>query len=132
MDTIAELPGGQLVCRAHYLVICHKCGVDFTFIEEEEDVWSNSDDDSRDHEQDFPSRPEVSTIEPQHTSSSARQLEQSYEVLASSSLLGNLDESYRDNVKIQFCKIPRELNTFADAAAKIGAQKSEAADTLLV
>ncbi|TWU74170.1 hypothetical protein ED733_000661 [Metarhizium rileyi] len=79
MDTITELPGGQLVCRAHYLVICHKCGVDFTFIEEEEeeeeeeeDVWSNSDDDSRDHEQDFPSGPEVSTIEPQHTFSSAR------------------------------------------------------------
>jgi hypothetical protein len=38
-----ELSGGQLVCAAHYLTVCGKCCVDYSFMDE--DLAGDDEDD---------------------------------------------------------------------------------------
>ena len=47
-----ELPNGDLVCYNHYLPVCHRCCVDFTFMQEERDSLESSQEGSEDEEED--------------------------------------------------------------------------------
>ncbi|OQV00566.1 hypothetical protein CLAIMM_06047 [Cladophialophora immunda] len=43
-----ELPDGRMICSAHKLTVCHKCCVDYSFMEE---ILGEDDDDDDDKEE---------------------------------------------------------------------------------
>lgn len=51
-DNMTELPDGKLVCTPHQLVICGKCCVDYSFMEEREDPGDGEQDEKEDREED--------------------------------------------------------------------------------
>ncbi|EFZ03312.1 Ribonuclease H domain protein [Metarhizium robertsii ARSEF 23] len=68
-DLVVEQPDGEIVCRAHGLIICGLCCVDFSFLQSDDGNDSIEDEDSAYEEQWIPNTPQSAHI---HNGASGR------------------------------------------------------------